>query len=157
MTRTYGTAVERLAARTVESGECLIWTGGTGSGGYGRLRHNGQPESAHRVAWEHEHGPIPDGAFVDHICHNRACVKVAHLRLATQGENNQNKKGASRGSASGIRNVYPEGGKWKVLLGLRGEKHYFGMFEDIEEASSVAVAARQKLFGEFAGGGGPNA
>jgi hypothetical protein len=41
----------------------------------------------HRVAWEAEHGPIPEGLTIDHLCRNRRCVNVAHLRLLSNVEN----------------------------------------------------------------------
>lgn len=44
--------------------------------------------SAHRAAWTHAYGPIPDGMHVDHrpTC-DRRCVNVNHLQLLTASEN----------------------------------------------------------------------
>jgi hypothetical protein len=45
----------------------------------------------HRAAWQHHHGPIPDGLTVDHIkaagCTDRGCVRPTHLRLLTNAAN----------------------------------------------------------------------
>jgi hypothetical protein len=43
--------------------------------------------SAHRLAWEEVHGPIPTDREVDHICRNRWCDEITHLRLLTHREN----------------------------------------------------------------------
>jgi HNH endonuclease len=53
------------------------------SQGYGRVGNR----TAHRVAWEQKHGPIPSGMVVMHLCNNRACINLDHLRLGTQSEN----------------------------------------------------------------------
>lgn len=42
---------------------------------------------AHRWLWEQEHGPIPDGMEIDHLCRNRACVRASHMELVTHLEN----------------------------------------------------------------------
>ena len=42
---------------------------------------------AHRVAWTHLRGPIPDGYTLDHLCKTPACVNVAHLEPVTLREN----------------------------------------------------------------------
>ena len=42
---------------------------------------------AHRVAWTHLRGPIPDGLTIDHLCKNRACINVEHMEVVTQREN----------------------------------------------------------------------
>jgi hypothetical protein len=42
---------------------------------------------AHRVAYEHFVGEIPDGLQLDHVCRNRVCVNPAHLEPVTASEN----------------------------------------------------------------------
>ena len=34
----------------------------------------------HRYAWEQQHGAIPEGYEIDHMCHNRACCNIDHLQ-----------------------------------------------------------------------------
>ncbi len=80
-----------FAAKTVES-TCLIWVGATNSKGYGLISVEGRIELAHRVAYEAEHGPLPEGLVVDHVCRVRNCVRGARLEAVTQAE--------SRGRAS---------------------------------------------------------
>lgn len=79
--------------RVVEGG-CHEWTGARDRKGYGRIQVAGRHRGAHAVAWEAAHGPVPDGKHVDHLCHNRPCINVNHLRLLTPVENNRAKANA---------------------------------------------------------------
>lgn len=63
--------------------DCVEWTGGRTTRGYG---HNGKGY-IHRQTWEREHGPIPDGLEVMHLCNNPSCINIEHLRLGTHQEN----------------------------------------------------------------------
>lgn len=67
---------------------CWEWAGARkGSQGYGEFGVNRMPATAHRVAWELTHGPIPDGLFVLHRCDNPPCCNPAHLFLGTHQDN----------------------------------------------------------------------
>jgi len=66
--------------------DCVPWEGKLFEG-YGNVYYRGRTLKAHRVAWIEANGPVPDGLVVDHVCRNRACVNVAHLRLLTREEN----------------------------------------------------------------------
>lgn len=135
-------------------GECLIWTGETDSrSGYGRIVIQGKAHPAHRYAYEQAYGPIPAGMLVDHTCHNRGCVNVEHLRLATHAENLANRAGARAASNTGVRNVYRSGPKFIVQIRRLGTLHHLGTYETVEEATEVARLGRERLFGEFAGNG----
>src|ERR1051325_1212117 len=78
--------------------QCWQWIGAldTRPGyGYGYLRlepdRGSKTATAHRVAWELYHGPIPAGLWVLHHCDNRLCVRPSHLYL---GDAKQNKRDA---------------------------------------------------------------
>lgn len=43
------------------------------------------PES--RFLWERAYGPIPDGFFVCHECDNPRCIRLEHLFLGTNSDN----------------------------------------------------------------------
>jgi hypothetical protein len=66
---------------------CLVWTGYLMKSGHGRLSIRKKMTLAHRVAWEIENGSIPKGKVIRHMCHNPACIKVAHLAIGTQADN----------------------------------------------------------------------
>jgi hypothetical protein len=55
--------------------------------GYGQVRIGAKVYRAHRVAWEHERGPIPADAVIDHLCRVPGCVNPDHMRVVTQREN----------------------------------------------------------------------
>jgi hypothetical protein len=63
---------------------CMPFQGRIDADGYG-IGRNGQ--MAHRLAYEAEHGPIPEGMVVDHLCRNRACCNPHHLEMVSVREN----------------------------------------------------------------------
>lgn len=148
----YATPELRLRAltrRDPESG-CLTWTGGRNRTGYGTIRVRGRSIGVHRFAWELANGPIPDGMYVDHLCHNSRCCEPSHLRLATNEQNMANRSGASSNSQTGVRNVFPRDGRYIVRV-RKGPKTYRGgTYDDLEQASHAAAALRREVFGEFA-------
>ena len=152
--RTFDTPEESFSARTKWQDGCLVWTGSLNKKGYGHIRVDGTMVRAHRYAWQREHGEIPEGKIIDHNCHNRACVNIDHLRLATYQENSANRSGPENvSSKSGLRNVYQDGSGWVVKVGKNGKRHYFGTYISLDRAKQVAEKARQQLFGEYAGRG----
>jgi hypothetical protein len=65
----------------------MVWLGAITPSGYGRFSLNGKSEYTHRVAWEVQNGPIPDGKVIDHLCENRMCCNVSHLRVTDMKTN----------------------------------------------------------------------
>ena len=142
--------LDRFNARVDRSDPsgCWIWTGG-GANGYGRLNlgARGKKVYAHRWAYEHYVGPIPDGLLVDHICRNTACVNPAHLRLADRSLNAQNVSGPPSSNKSGERGVFWEAPKrkWITYASINGRRVYGQRFDDYDEAVVHVRELRNQL------------
>lgn len=80
-----------LASLVATTDGCLVSSYSTGSHGYSQIGfHEGGRRTmalGHRVAWEAVHGLIPEGLTIDHLCRNRPCCNVAHMRLMTNVDN----------------------------------------------------------------------
>ena len=84
-----------------ETTGCWVWCGATGfhprhrQHRYGqivvwnRLAQKRTLTTAHKFAYIHTKGPVPDGHDVDHICQNKLCVNPAHLEAVSHQENCQ--------------------------------------------------------------------
>jgi hypothetical protein len=68
---------------------CWNWTGSVAENGYARFMpvKRGTVQYAHRWAYLHYVGAIPNDRVIDHLCRSRRCVNPKHLDLVTQKEN----------------------------------------------------------------------
>lgn len=118
---------------------CWLWMGakrgkrGTARGGYGQIqvgyRSNGKQlmESAHRVGYLLQVGPIPPGRYICHHCDNPMCVRGDHLYAGTHVENMADMATRSR-AAAGDRHgthTHPE----RIV---RGEQHWKAKLTDAQ-------------------------
>lgn len=77
-------------AKVNKTDDCWVWTAGRTPKGYGAFYpHRRHQVAAHRWAYEHFVGPIPDGMYVLHSCDNPPCVNPDHLSVGTQRDNIQ--------------------------------------------------------------------
>lgn len=110
----------RFWARVDRSGDCWLWTGYKTPNGYGQMMVEGRGISAHRLAWELEHGPIPPGMVICHDCpggDNRACVR--HLFLGSQRDNMLDMHAKGRGQTGDAHYSRREPERL-----ARGDRHY---------------------------------
>ena len=78
---------ERLYAKCVREGDCLLFTGSRNAKGYGMIKVAGRCQYAHRVAWVLAHKCLPPTVTIDHICRNANCCNVMHMRLLSLVDN----------------------------------------------------------------------
>lgn len=147
---TSGDISGRIAECVIHNGDCLVWTGAKNELGYGLICVDGVMVRVHRAAWEAAHGHIPDGMVIDHMCHNRACCNVEHLRVCTLQENSWNKPSASPNSNTGYRGLYQmPNGRYAATVRKNGTTSS-RRFGDIEPALQWLESERSFQFGEFA-------
>lgn len=83
--------LQRIFARCVWEGECLVWQGPTSGegrgGGYGRVSFEGATSAVHLLVYTVIHGPIPRCKQVDHTCNRRLCCNPRHLQIVTHKTN----------------------------------------------------------------------
>lgn len=98
--------IARVLAKSHPDGACILSDYAPGSHGYSGIGWQKGDQRwtllCHRVVWIAAHGPIPDGLTVDHLCRNRRCINVDHLRLLTNSAN-------GRSNAQSIRTHCPAG------------------------------------------------
>lgn len=138
------TDAERFWEKVNKTAGCWEWSAARTTG-YGVFRIDGRNTLAHRVSFAWANGPIPDGAEVDHMCFNRACVNPEHLRLLSHAENGQNRASANVNSKTGVRGVYWVGDRngWIARASIGDVTHEIGVFSTIEEAARAATEWRR--------------
>ena len=87
-------AAERLWRRVQKGGpdDCWLWLGADNGKGYGVIGSGGRAGHnvyVHRLVWELERGPIPEGLEIDHLCGTRICVNPRHLEPILHRENDR--------------------------------------------------------------------
>jgi hypothetical protein len=91
----------------------------------------------------------PEDKVVDHWDGDTFNNTNANLKSATIHENNQNTKGHEDRKNKLPKNVYRDrrvgGDKYKVTIFSEGKQRYFGTYDSIEEAESVANEKRLEL------------
>lgn len=147
--------MKRFTDKIDSSNACHLWTAGTDQNGYGRFRFNGKRVKAHRLAFELAFGPIEDGLEIAHVCNNKLCVNIEHLKAVTPQEHwvldrelkrHSGRKGGQVGGRKGglagrklnlPEGVRPNGKRFMARARVNGQQVYIGTFDTPEEASSA--------------------
>jgi integrase len=133
---------DRFEAKVDRSGEHHLWTGAKRADGAGHLKVDGRVVTAHRVAWELAHGPVPTGAQVLACPEERCCVRVDHLSVR-QAEQAAPERGRRESGSGSLRQV--RAGVWKLTVTVgryedgRVRREYFTI-----EADSRVEAERER-------------
>lgn len=141
--------------------ECWLWIGATDTKGYGQIGRGPRGSKgarAHRVSWEINRGPIPEGLFVCHHCDVRRCVNPLHLFLGTCRDNLRDMaaKGRARGGVfhgpdhccakftaeqvREIRETFAAGGVSKRSIARQHDVNWYTIRDIIERRSYRNVA-----------------
>lgn len=71
---------------------CWLWTATLYRNGYGQYGNPPGERRAHRISWLLAGNEIPAGMELDHLCHERTCVRPDHLEAVTHQENMDRRK-----------------------------------------------------------------
>lgn len=114
--------------------------------GFKMLRVGDVAILAHRLAWELEFGPIPDGMLVLHRCWNPACVNVGHLYLGTEEAKN------AAMVASGRHRTTRGEERWNAKLTdqtamaiFKSTEAYDDLADDFSVSDTLVYAVKHKL------------
>lgn len=119
--------LDRFYSKTAVEGDCIVWIAGRSPSGYGKFSVKRKHYRAHRWIYEQQFGEIPADKQIDHTCNNRACVNLAHLRVATAWENTHAPHSTTPARLNSEKTHCPQGHEladWNVPTALleRGER-----------------------------------
>ena len=85
----FKTPIEAYLNCVIKNGddECWGWKGAKHDFGYGVIHYKKEQLTAHRFAYSHYVGEIPECVFVLHKCDNPECSNPKHLFLGTNLDN----------------------------------------------------------------------
>lgn len=116
--------------------------------GYLMIRIDGLKHKAHRLAWLYVYGEHPAGE-IDHINGEKSDNRICNLRLASNPQNQANRRrNAGKPTPKGVR-VLPSG-NFNARIRVRGGLINLGVYKAADEASNAYLAAAKHHYGQFA-------
>lgn len=114
--------------------------------GYISVMLEGKRYQAHRLIWLYMTGEWPP-MEIDHINRDRQDNRWANLRVVSRLHNSWNTNGHAKAKSSvkGVAYV-SRSGKWQVQMRVRGQTHYIGVYDTIEEAAFARAEAERRLY-----------
>lgn len=114
------------------------------SNGYIKICIDRKHYYAHRLAFLFMTGAWP-AAFVDHCNGERTDNRLANLRDVPKRVNQQNRRTATVGSASGLLGAHKKRGRWSSHIRANGALVKLGTFATAEQAHAAYVNAKRQL------------
>jgi len=99
------------------------------------------PYMVHRIVWAMYHGENT-GYEIDHVNGDRSDNRITNLRAVHSSVNSRNKC-RHRNNSSGVAGVHwsLDANKWRVSIGVSGEKVNLGLFTSLDDAAAARLAA----------------
>ena len=115
--------------------------------GYVEIKIDGVNYQAHRLAWFHVHGEMPE-ELIDHENLIKKDNKFLNLRKATPAQNLRNRI-VRRDSGTGLKGVYVSSNRFKAQITVDGRRINLGSFATPEEAACAYAKAAKEHHKEF--------
>ena len=108
-------------------GPCWEWTASRDGKGYSKFWFEDRLWPGHLLLYVTIIGPVPPGLELDHLCRNRACLRLTHLDPVTPRENRlRGTSPAARAAAVLIcpqGHPYDEANTYIEIVGRREKRH----------------------------------
>lgn len=111
--------------------------------GYRLIRIDGDRFYAHRLAWMHVHGEMPD--YVDHINGATSDNRISNLRSVTNSVNGQNQRRPKSNNITGFLGVSRNGNGFDARIHIQGKTKCLGTYRTPEEAHAAYITAKREL------------
>lgn len=114
------------------------------------IGYKGRDLYAHRIVWEMNRGPIPEGFVIDHINGNPLDNRMCNLRLASREQNYHNQRRGMK-NTSGIKGVHFDKArnKWRAEIRFYNHVVSLGRFDTKGLAAVARAKAAVRYHGEF--------
>jgi len=122
------------------------------SDGYWRICLDKKLYTAHRLAWVHVNGSIPDDMQIDHVNLIKTDNRIDNLRLASSSTNQANTTHDRKAISPyrGVQVTHRKKHPWAAKIKIDGKLIHLGVFTNQEDAALAYNKAAVKHFGEFA-------